>query len=232
MVHVRAHHLHRHDARRKHHHLRRRDRAGPAPPRAPPQRGQPPRRVPRDVRPPGSDGQAARLQPPFSFEMLQNVKIAPADPARGKLLCVSLPDLAMHRAAMEEGVGAESDEDEAHPGLPEGNVNHEGMFHGDWSRRFIKRAQAREELEPLEKTVWDRNRVCDVRLKLEPIPHSVVKSRIYFENEPADAEDMEYMGLRKTRLEGYRIKATVVEVYIARSFFQESEGDTEAAPEA
>ncbi|TFY80292.1 hypothetical protein EWM64_g3718 [Hericium alpestre] len=190
------------------------------------------------------------FHPPFVHQTqaeAQTVKIKPSMPTRAKIIPLSLPDLEMHRTALEEGIGAESeDEDEENPDLEVDGIDYTGAehWHGDWTRKFIQDARSGLVLAPLDKPViWDHAHVWGAKVRLEPIRSSVKVDRIMYDddgddddnddnndnnnnnNDDMDPENATYGGLRKVRLQSYQTRATIREVYVSPTFFEEPQDE-------
>ncbi|GJE84092.1 hypothetical protein PsYK624_001670 [Phanerochaete sordida] len=135
-------------------------------------------------------------------------------------LRINEPDVELHEEAIaQSGDGDESEPEERKPEGP----NHYSMaaddgfdavyeeykarytkvgWHGDWTREFIRRAWAKEDLGYLDYVQWDEKKQWGAKVKLELVRKSV----------RAEYED------GKQRLKRYKIKATVSKVYIKPQF--------------
>ncbi|KAA1467735.1 hypothetical protein DENSPDRAFT_847758 [Dentipellis sp. KUC8613] len=179
---------------------------------------------------------------PFIFATFRIHCMRPSVPNQSLILRLLMPDLELHRGAVEDKIGHTSDDEgetrqtsnlNNHGANDEGKGDTDsfwsprsdnsryldsvylGPWHGSWVRKFIRDAVSGKPLEPLEKIVWDSdvNPAVGIKTKLEPIGSSVE-----WEWEGHIAGWKTRLG--KRRLQSYKIRATVMEIYITPKFFE------------
>jgi len=158
----------------------------------------------------------------------QNAESAP-------FLCIYEPDLELHHRAIETGDGNESDEFQSDPEDEQDSSRFIG-WQGDWTREYIRRAEENMPLETLERVIWadviipeaekenggkraeggsvERDILSNawgVKLSLKPLPDSVEVEEDYYHDESI---------VGKQRLAGYKIRATILEVYFKPDLFK------------
>ncbi|EKM59132.1 uncharacterized protein PHACADRAFT_249375 [Phanerochaete carnosa HHB-10118-sp] len=159
--------------------------------------------------------------PPFTFYTGDSTTDSPVECFRKEgsspHVAIYEPDLELHERSEATGDGAESENS-----MDEGDSGSIYGWSGNWTREFIERNRQRKPLGSLEKDVWEfqtvdnkRVRTWGAKVKLVPVAGSVVSQQ--------DWHDEESMHAGKLRLISYRIRASVLEVYV-RSDYLTSQG--------
>ncbi|TFY78600.1 hypothetical protein EWM64_g5410 [Hericium alpestre] len=138
-----------------------------------------------------SDGIEIKEELPFELVLQEEPTIAPSEPSRASIVYLGMPDLELHRAAVEDGLEAESSGEEPDSDLEADAEHHTGEWAGKWTRTFYSTRKGRVRTDRIE--YMDGERTGKERLELYEVRATVMEIYVSpsFFDKQGEREDSE-----------------------------------------